>query len=735
MRISLGAIFALSCAWPLAAQTTAAPQDDTQAAPADDAGTTADNNANGGKDIVVTASRLDLLGSAQTASQGIITAKEVELRPIYRPGQLYESIPGLVVTIHSGEGKANQYLIRGYNLDHGTDFANFVDDMPVNKSTNTHGQGYSDLAFLIPQIVQSIDYTKGPYYAAIGDFGSVASSHTRLANEVPAQMSATVGTDGYQSLFGGGTLHLGDDRRLLGALELTHFDGPWHPPQNFKKINAALRYSQGSATDGLSLTGMFYKSEGGLITDQPRRAIDEGLIDRFGTLDPTDHSKSLRYSLSAHLDKPLGPGQFALSLYGIHATMTLWNNFTHYLDDPINGDQEAQDEDRWTYGGVATYTIKNKIGSLDSETVIGFQGRYDSNFVDRKHTLHRTTVLDYCNLEQEDGPAIAYPAVNGYCNADRVHLWDLAPYIQNTMKWTEWLRTTVGVREEYYGADDVSFVTDTSGKGHQWLFQPKASVALGPWEKTEIYFSYGRGFHSDDVRGVFGTVPEEGTPLAGGSTPLLAQTEGIELGLRTDIIPKLSLQLALFQQDFNSELVYNPDTGQDEAGAPSRRQGIEVSGQYHPFHWLELNADLAFSKPRYHTDNLAAYGLDAPYIADAPNFIYSAGILVNDLGPWSGGIQWRRLGTHHLNDGEVYPTDPGYSEFNLDVRYELRGGWRLGVSIFNIFQSKDEAADYYYTSRLPGEPAEGITDFQTHPLEPRSARFTITKTFGGSSKG
>jgi outer membrane receptor protein involved in Fe transport len=232
------------------------------------------------------------------------------------------------------------------------------------------------------------------------------------------------------------------------------------------------------------------------------------------------------------------------------------------------------------------------------------------------------------------------------------------------------------------------------------------------------------------VRGVFGTVPEEGVPLSGGPTPLLAATTGYEIGLRTDIVPRLSLQLAAFQQDFKSELIYNADSGQDEASAPSRRKGIEVSGQYHPFRWLELNADLAFSRPRYHVDNLADYGLNGPYIADAPNFIYSAGILVDDLGPWSGGLQWRRLGTHSLSDGDKFPQDKGYSEFNLDVNYALPNGWKLGVGVFNIFDSNDDAADYYYTSRLPGEPAEGVTDFQIHPLEPRSARFTLTKTFG-----
>lgn len=679
--------------------------------------------------IVVTASRVDLLGTAATASQGTITAKEVELRPIYRPSQLYESIPGLVVTIHSGEGKANQYLIRGYNLDHGTDFANFIDDMPVNRPTNTHGQGYSDLSFLMPQMVRSIDYTKGPYYAAVGDFGSVASSHTLLANSIANQMTATVGTDGYQDLFVGGTARFDRDHRLLGALELGHLDGPWVPKQNFRKINAALRYSQGNLVEGFALTGMYYQSSGGLITDQPQRAIDAGIIGRFGTLDPTDHSTSLRYSLSGHLDKPVGPGQLVVSPYGIHANMTLVNDFTHFLDDPVNGDQERQGEHRTTLGGVATWTAKAVLGKIETETVLGFQARYDDVLVTRQHTKQRTTVLNYCTLEQEDGTVLNYPTVNSYCNADKVHLMDLAPYLQETVRFTPWLRVVGGLREEYYRATDHSQVTGASGSGDQWLFQPKGSLILGPWAKTELYFSAGRGFHSDDVRGVFGILPSVGVPLAGGPTPLLAATTGYEIGVRTDIVPRLSLQLAAFQQDFQSELIYNSDAGQDEASAPSRRKGIEVGGQYHPFRWLELNADLAFSRPRYNVANLADYGLSGPFIADAPNFIYSAGVLVDNLRGWSGGLQWRRLGTHSLSDGDEFPQDKGYSEFNLDVSYALEGSWKLGVSVFNILDSKDAAAEYYYTTRLPGEPSEGVLGFQTHPLEPRSARFSVTKTF------
>ncbi|NOW47480.1 hypothetical protein FHW96_003660 [Novosphingobium sp. SG751A] len=679
--------------------------------------------------IIVTASRSEMIGKAETASQGSISQQEVALRPIYRAAQLFESIPGLVVTTHSGEGKAPYYLIRGYALDHGTDFANFIDDMPVNRGTNAHGQGYSDLGFLIPQTVAGIDYTKGPYYAGVGDFGSVASARTRLLNEAPAQMAVTVGTDGYEEVQGMATLRLAKDKRLLGAFQLSHYDGPWQPGQNFRKLNTMLRYSQGTARDSFTLTAMAYASEGRLTTDQPQRAVEAGIISPYGTLDPSDYSRSQRYSLSGHIEKPIGPGQFSASLYAIRSTMTLWNNFTHYLYDPINGDQQAQHEARTVLGGRASYTLKAQVLGLDTETVWGTQLRHDTATVDRRHTKNRDTILSNCFQDQEDGSTLEYAAVNGNCNADRVHILMLSPFMQTTLRWTSWLRTMGGVRLDYMRADDVSYVTGTSGRGHQYLWQPKGSLILGPWAKTEFYFSAGRGFHSNDVRGVFGTVPTQGVPLAVGGTPLLASTTGMEVGLRSNIIPRLSLQIAAFQQDFGSELRYNADTGQNEAGAPSRRQGIEISAQYRPVHWLELNSDLAFARPRYRGANLAAFGIAQPYIADAPNFTYSAGALINGLGPWSGSLQWRRLGTHSLADGQLDPRDGGYSEWNIDVTYALAGGWKAQVSLFNIFNSRSDSATYYYTSRLQGEPAEGIEGYHAHPLEPRSARFTIRKEF------
>jgi hypothetical protein len=701
--------------------------------------------------VVVTASRVNLLGQAQTASQGSVTQKEVELRPIYRPGQLLETTPGLVVTAHSGEGKANQYLVRGFNLDHGTDIANFIDDMPINRPSNAHGQGYSDVNFFMPEVAAGLDFTKGPYYASVGDFGSVASTHVKLANEIPDQIAVSGGTLGMYNVFAGGTHRFSADDRLLGAVYYGHLDGPWDHPDNFRKYTGILRYSHGVAADGWNVTAMYFKGDGNFTTDQPLRAVDQGLISRWGTLDPTDGNTSERYSLSAHWAGYTENWKFASSGYFIHSRMTLWNNFTHFLDDPVNGDQEQQDETRDTFGGQATASWAQEYGhGITNETVFGLQARNDELYVDKRHTRQRR-VLNYCSqlgdsslgpgpeapapatlLQLQSDPRYGYmSAPIGACNADRASMLDLGPYVETTTRWTPWLRTVIGLREEYYRASDHSFISGFQGSASQTLFQPKGSLVIGPFHQTEFYVSAGRGFHSDDVRGVFGTVPLEGVPAAAGKTPLMAAATGEEVGVRTNIVPKMQVQVAVFREEFKSELRYNADSGADGANAPSLRQGVELSAQYRPLRWLELNTDLAFSHPRYtgSTAELAAFGLGGPFIADAPNFIGSFGVLVDNFGPWFGGLQWRDLGAYPINDGEKHPTDPGYSEFNVDLGYRINDHLKLQATAFNLFDTRANAAAFYYAARLPGEPVDGINDYQTHPLEPLSGNIKVTWTF------
>jgi len=410
--------------------------------------------------------------------------------------------------------------------------------------------------------------------------------------------------------------------------------------------------------------------------------------------------------------------------------MTLWNDFTHYLFDPIEGDQEQQDETRDTFGGDAAFTLTHDFGATRSDTTIGLQDRFDSVYIDRRHT-HDRVALAYCELANVAGTAATpYAAVNGACSADQVRLNDLGVYIENTTHWTSWLRTILGLREEDYQASDHSLTLASRQSGGQTLLQPKGSIVFGPWAKTELYVSAGRGFHSDDVRGVFETVPLEGIQNLAVKTPFLAPATGEEVGLRTDIVPKVQVQVAVFQEDFSSELAYDQDQGEDQASAPSRRQGVEFSAEYRPISWIELNTDLAFSKARYNASpaELAAFGLGGDFIANAPSFIGSFGVLVDNLGPWFGGLQWRDLGPYPVLDGQQYPQDKGYSEVNLDTGYKVNPRLKIQVGVYNLLNERANAAAYYYTSRLVPTGPE-VTGLQVHPLEPISARLTVTATF------
>jgi TonB-dependent Receptor Plug Domain len=310
------------------------------------------------------------LGVASTASEGVVADPEIQLTPAYRPGQLLETVPGLIVTLHSGEGKANQFLLRGYNLDHGTDLATFVDEMPVNQPTHAHGQGYTDLNFLIPELAHEISYTKGPYYAGVGDFGGVGSVHIEYRNTIPDQVSATVGTLGFQRILTAGSGAIGSGN-LLAAIELQHYDGPFATPDDARKENFVLRYSEGDERNGYSATAMYYHQIWTNTTDIPLRAITENLVsDRFGTLDPSDGGHAQRASLTVDYHESRGGGRLTANGFFIYNQLHLFNDFTHELINPLEGDQEDQFENRRAAGGALTYVFPLPVGSIQNEVSV-----------------------------------------------------------------------------------------------------------------------------------------------------------------------------------------------------------------------------------------------------------------------------------------------------------------------------------------------------------------------------
>lgn len=645
--------------------------------------------------VVITGARSDLLGIAETSSQGLILKQELQEIPAIRAGQVLETVPGLTVTIHSGEGKANQYLLRGFNLDHGTDLATFIDGMPINMRTHAHGQGYTDLNFFIPELASGINYTKGPYFAAEGDYASVAAVHIGYVDEIDPQVEVTAGSFNYERIFGAGTQEIGAGR-VLGGLELVHYDGPWTHPDDYRKLSAVLRYSEGEAREGFSLTAMYYRGLWNATTDQPERAMDPaymatlGLvpISRFGTLDPTDAGQTQRMSLSGVYSHGTLDYHIDANAYIINSQLTLWNDFTHFLDDPVHGDQHAQNDVRMIYGGGASYTIFSTMFGSASETIFGAQGRYDDIHVSRLHTEARVPLST--DIE------------------DRVQEFGGGAYAQLSNYWTEWFRSILGVREEYFSGTDRG---SNTGSGDTTLFQPKASLVFTPLDNWEFYLSAGRGFHSNDFRSVPG----------GGN--FLSPSKGIEAGVRANPITGLTTTVTLFQMEFKSELVYDPEAGQTSAGRPSKRQGVEVNTTYAPFDWLEIYGSIAFAHARF-TDKDPA----GSRIPDAPSVIGNLAIYLRNLGPWSGAIEFRFLGKHSLieDNSEI---SKGDQEWNVNAGYDFGDGLKARLDIFNVFGSGDNAAEYFYTDRLPGEPADGVPDLHIHPLEPRSFRLTVSKTF------
>jgi len=670
-------------------------------------------------EVVVTAERLQLIGTAATASQGIVVNDELALTPAYRPGQLLETVPGLQVTSHSGEGKANQYLMRGYNLDHGTDLAVAVDGMPINNPTHAHGQGYTDLNFLIPELATNIDFTKGTYYANRGDFASVGSIHLNYLDRIDDQVDVTGGNFGFRRLLTTGSAGIGVGN-LLGALELQHYDGPWDSPDDQRKVNAVLRYSNGDSCSesrasrssdscsGSSLTAMFYHGLWNATTDQPDRALQQGLIGRFGTLDPTDGGRAQRWSLSGQQHASIGDGQLNANAYVVNTQLTLWNNFTHFLTDPVNGDQEAQTENRYITGAGVSYRLPSQMAGVTTEWLGGADVRYDINDLSRLPTARRAV------LRPVDHPL-------DFSETDHVHLLDLSAYAQATARWTPWFRSVAGLRVDHiHGIDSGT----NSGQASESLWQPKISLIFTPAETTELYLSAGRGFHSDDLRGV-----TQAAASGQSSAPLIARQKGEEFGIRQQLVQgKIAVTLAVFNLDAESETTYDPDAGADSAGPASQRYGFEINLTYQALKWLEFYASYSGDHARFTTDLDDGTGHVGRYLPNAPFATGSFNVYVKNLGPWSGGLEYRYLGREPLSpDNQIQSA--GYGEWNADVRFAFAPGWSTGLGVYNILNHHANAAEFWYIDRLPGEPVNGVPDLHVHPLEPIAARLTLSKTF------
>jgi outer membrane receptor protein involved in Fe transport len=648
--------------------------------------------------IVVNPDQEGLAGEADAASQGTVDEEQLENRPLLRPAEVLEVIPGVVITQHSGSGKANQYFLRGFNLDHGTDFAVHVDGMPVNLPSHGHGQGYADLNFLIPELVEHIHYRKGPYYADEGDFSAAGAAHLHLKRSVePGFADLKLGSYGYQrGLFGGNRSV--DGGNLLGALELGRDDGPWQNPERLRKVNGVLRYAQGDDKNGFTVTGMAYASRWNSTDQIPLRGVDAGQLDRFGAVDPTDGGRSSRYSVSTQWAKSDADKSTRAGAYVIYSRLRLFSNFTYFLNDPVNGDQFEQVDRRTIAGGEASHTWRTPFGGREVEHTAGIQLRNDNV---AEVGLHNTVAQQRLATVRDDS----------------VQQSSAGLYYLNTITWLPWLRSNAGLRGDTYRFRVDSDNPLNSGKASASLVSPKLGLVLGPWADVEYFVNYGYGFHSNDARGTTITVdPATGAPAERVSP--LVRAKGGEFGLRAAPFSGVQTSVALWRLDVDSELLFVGDAGTTEPSRPSQREGVEWASYFKPTRSVTADFDVTFSRSRFKNDDPAGN-----FIPGAASRTGSGGVTYA-AGPWSGGLRLRYFGPRPLIEDNSERSGSS-TLVNAKVGYAATKRIKFGVEVLNVFDRRVDDITYFYTSRLRGEPAAGIADKHFHPAEPRTLRVSL----------
>ena len=680
--------------------------------------------------VVVKGRAQNGIGSSDAASQGVISAAQLENLATLRPGDALQSIPGLVVTQHSGDGKANQYFLRGYNLDHGTDFATFVDGVQANKPTHAHGQGYADVNYLIPELIERIDYRKGPYDAASGDFTSAGSAHVVYKKALDANVfDVTLGAFGYQRVLMAGSTTLmptklsilsnsaatasassgvSDAPTLLGALELQHQNGPWLVAEKLQKVNGLLKFSQGTLSSGWSVDAAYYGSHWNATDPIPLNAVQAGQLPLYGSMNASDGGKNTRSVLSGERHETSDEGYQKFSVFLEHDTFSLWSDFTFFELRPTTGDQFEQQEGRNAVGAHWTKGWNHDLYGWSSSSEVGLQARYDNIQLGLFNTQARRVLA--------------------MVSQGQVGEWSTAVYAQNTTSWTPWARTVIGARLDRVDMSmSAAENAANSGLASATQASPKLAVILGPWHQTEVFLSVGRGFHSNDARGVIDKI-DPTTLTASPAIPALVSSMGSEVGVRSQVLERLQSSLALWQLKSNSELVYNADSnlGSTSANGASVRSGVEWTNHYEIPGQLLLDADWAWTKARY--SNMNDNGEVGNHIPNAVGKVGLFRVTLQHLGPWSMGWETRYMGAYPLTqDGSQVAPSAVVSNFRLKRR--MNPSTQLSMDVLNVFNRQYFDVAYsqdYQLSRTASPEPQGIT---FHPGEPRQLRLGVSISF------
>ncbi|MBI3789447.1 MAG: TonB-dependent receptor [Gemmatimonadetes bacterium] len=645
--------------------------------------------------VRVTGRADNLVGEARSASEGRVGRAELAMRPLLREGELLETVPGMIVTQHSGDGKANQLFVRGFNRDHGTDFSTRVDGVPLNMPSHAHGQGYTDLNFLIPETVDHLDYHLGVQHAAIGDFGSAGGAEFHLARAFERSFASVEGGQfGFARLVSGGSARVGPGI-LLAAGELKGYDGPWARAEQLRKASGLLRYAWGSPASQWSVTAMSYANRWNASDQIPLRAVLDGAIGAFGQVDSTLGGAAERHALSATW-RGIGAGVTTVSGYVVESALDLYSNFTYGLADTATGDQFNQREHRVTTGVGATHAREFITGSVTHAFTVGLDERTD---LVRGVGLYRTRARQRLATVR----------------VDDVTQSSLGAFAELETRWTPWLRSTVGLRGDGGWFDVASDDPRNGGARRAAIASPKLSVAVQPAEGLELYAGAGMGFHSNDARGMTLTVDPATGNAASAVTPFV-RSRGAEVGARLSSRSGWRATLAAWTLALDSELLFSGDGGTTEPAAASGRTGVTFAAYWRPASTVALDLDASVARARF-----TGVPADSQSIPGALEHVIAAGVT---LGRASGGpfaaVRLRHFGAYALEETNRVRAQPS-TLVNAEVGLSW-GAARVTVSVLNLLDASARDVQYFYASRLTGEPAAGVDDVHFHPAEPRQVR-------------
>ena len=637
-------------------------------------------------EVAVTANR-----PVAASSQQFIPDKEYLLQPQGRPAQILRLIPGLIAVEHSGgAGKADQYYLRGFDADHGTDVAFFTDGMPINLRSHAHGQGYADLSFIIPETIEGLDVYKGAYLPEFGDFATAGAVNFRTREVVKEGVVQLAGgqfdTQRYLLMFS----PTKDKVRTLIAAEGYYTNGPFEHDNRYFRANVLGKMTANPTTRSeLSLTGTFHKSQWNASGEIPLRAVTDGTIDRFGAIDPSEGGKTIRSTgrLNYHYDATSG-GQFFANAYGQYYKFDLFTNFTFFLNDPVNGDGIQQSDRRVMYGGDTGWRQGFDLFGIPSVVTAGAQARID-------------------NAHVRLGTQVTRNPLSPTTDSDVLEA-SYAPFLKTEFQPTQWMRLSGGVRSEVFTFDVQNrcptCIDQPEGRTTSSIVLPKANLILGPWLRTEWFANYGEGYHSNDAR----------SAVAPGSAPL-ARAKTYEVGARSKPWGPDGLELiaTLWAIDLQSELVFVGDDGTTEIHGPTRRRGVEVAARGQVIGPLYVNGSVTWAKAEFKNGDA---------IPNAPQLTaYGAAILryPEDL---TTQLQATYLGVRPLTEDRSFKS-PSWVDVDLSSRYKLpikldHGRLEAFFFIQNLLNTKWEQATFAFESRLRGEAA-GVMDIHFVPGNPR----------------